>query len=81
MNSGEIIHKLSNYSVMREDKKNIDKFMLEREKNVFQRRRHSISNIVTTGNYFNLERISPMKVFPNLSYGAIDKVIETQVLQ
>ena len=78
MNSPDIVRKLANFSITRNEREKgrIDGFMKERESNRRLKRRQSVTQFFTTERYFNLVRAHPFKVFDSCSFGRISRVVE-----
>jgi len=55
--------------------------MEEREKNQRRRRRQSFSGHYNFQQYFNLVKVSPLKVFHDCAFGLIKRIVEVQVIQ
>ena len=83
MSSPEIIDQLTNFSISRNEREKVrvDKVLKERAQNHHMRRRNSFTSMCSTHRYYNLVRATPLKVFNNCSFGAVNKIVEVKVLQ
>ena len=60
------------------EKRKADLFMHERNKNIREKRRHSIHQTFSVNHYYQLVRTKSQKVFDYSTFGSIKKIIEVR---